>query len=101
MTIGNRYPTLARRWFALLVIVSVALVIVTFMSYAFQGDGPTTRILFLIGLGGENNVGAWWSGMLLLLASVFAFDGFLNGGKPKAERRAWLALAVALFMLSF
>src|SRR5690606_39238159 len=101
MTIGSRYPTLARRWFALLAIVSVSLVIVTFASYAFQGAGPATRILFLVGLGGETSIGAWWSGMLLLLASVVAFDGFLNCEKPRAERRAWLALAVALFMLSF
>jgi len=92
---------LCRRWFGIVVLVSGILTLVTFASYALQGSGGLSRLLFLIGLGGENNVGAWWSGMLLLLAAVFAFDGYANAGKHQAERHGWLALAGVLLILSF
>ena len=93
--------SLKRRWFALLTAVSVSLVLITGASYAFEGAGALSALLFLIGLGGENNVGAWWSGMLLLLAAVFAFDGYWCAHKSADERRAWLALAAVFVLLSF
>ena len=77
------------------------LLIVTLFSYALAGSGALSRLLFWLGLGGENNIGAWWSGMLLVLAAFFAFDGFFNPDKPLGERRGWLALGFALLFLSF
>lgn len=93
----------ADSWFRLLVFVSACLAGVTFLSYALQGSASPrlSQLLFLIGLGGENNVGAWWSGTLLLLASVFAFDGYASHRNSDAERRGWLTLALVLIMLSF
>ncbi len=91
----------ARPWFLVLVAVSALLLVVTFIAYALAGTGPSVRLLFWIGLGGENNIGAWWSGMLLVLAGFFAFDGFTNPDKPVEERRGWLSLGLALLLLSF
>jgi hypothetical protein len=60
-----------------------------------------SAVFFWLGLGGENNVGSWWSGMLLALAAVFALDGVLDSGKPRCERRGWCSLGLALLLLSF
>lgn len=91
-----RPDRLRRSWYACIVGVSVALVLVTFAAY-----GLDNQLLYLIGLGGENNIGAWWSGMLMLLAAVFAYDGYAARDKAARERRGWLALAVLLLVLSF
>jgi PAS domain S-box-containing protein len=93
---------LRRNWFAVLAICSLILVLITAASYAFQGVGGLfSSLLFFTGLGGENNIGAWWSGMLLLLSAAFAFDGYSCAAKPRAERNGWLALSIALALLSF
>jgi len=90
-----------RLWFHALIAVSVLLLIITQLSYALAGSGRLSLLLFWAGLGGENNLGAWWSGMLLVLAGVLAFDGFFNPDKPVHEQRGWLALGFALLLLSF
>ncbi len=90
-----------RRWFGALMTVSAALLIITFASYAVADHHWVGQILFWLGLGGENNVGAWWSGMLLALAALMAFDGFFDGSRRPVEQRGWLALAFALLLLSF
>jgi hypothetical protein len=90
-----------RWWFLILVAISALLLTVTFFSYAVPGPAMLSRVLFWVGLGGENNIGAWWSGMLLALAAFFSFDGFFNPDKPLGERRGWLALGLALLLLSF
>lgn len=91
---------LHKRWFSLLVIVSALLAIVTFASYALQGSGLLSKVLFRVGLGGENCVGAWWSGMLLL-GAVFSFDGPLLKDRSVQERRGWLMLGFILLCMSF
>jgi hypothetical protein len=90
-----------RFWFRMLIAISAFLLVVTLLSYALAGSGALSRLLFWLGLGGENNIGAWWSGMLLVLAAFFAFDGFFNSDKSLDERRGWLALGFALLLLSF
>jgi len=101
MTRPNAGALSQRPWFLTLIAVSALLLIITLFSYALAGQGMLSRLLFWLGLGGENNIGAWWSGMLLALAAFFAFDGFANPGKPPGERRGWLALGFALLLLSF
>jgi hypothetical protein len=88
-------------WFAALGAVSVLLLVATQLSYALVGHGLVSAALFWIGLGGENNIGSWWSGMLLALAAVFAFDGLFDSEKPRCERRGWCSLGLALLLLSF
>jgi hypothetical protein len=92
---------LAGQWLAILIVVSGIFVFVTFISFPLAGQGVSSRLLFWIGLAGENSVGAWWSGMLLLLAAFLAFDGFSNEHKAPLERRGWLALSGVLLILSF
>jgi hypothetical protein len=94
-------PDLTRRYMQLLVFVSVILSLVTFASYALQGHGILSAVLFLIGLGGENNIGSWWSGMLLLVGAVHAFDGYTHLDNAKSARKGWLTLALVLLLLSF
>lgn len=93
--------SLGRRWFSAIVAVSALFVLLTFLGFLVQGFGGPARPLFWLGLSGENNVGAWWSGMLLLLAAMLAFDGFASPTKRETERRGWLALSMLLLFLSF
>jgi hypothetical protein len=88
-------------WFAALVGVSALLLLVTQFSYAFARSGSISTVLFWLGLGGENNIGSWWSGMLLALGAVCAFDGAAGSTKPRYERRGWYSLGLALLLLSF
>ena len=90
-----------RLWFGGVIAVSAALLVITFASYPLVDHRSLARVLFWLGLGGEDNIGAWWSGMLLALAGFLAFDGFFDPNRPLAERRGWLALGFALLLLSF
>lgn len=101
MHAAGRAASVGRVWFSILVLGSAILVFVTFLSFALDGRGALSTLLYWIGLAGENNVGAWWSGMLLLLAAAFALDGAAARNMRRAERSAWLALAAALLILSF
>lgn len=49
----------------------------------------------------ENNFGAWWSGALLLLAAMHAFDGFRlwRNERPRVAR-GWAVLSLVLLILS-
>jgi len=101
MHAASRAASVGRAWFSILVLGSATLVFVTFLSYALDGHGAVSTLLYWIGLGGENNVGAWWSGMLLLLAAAFALDGAAARHASRRERSAWGAFAAALLVLSF
>jgi hypothetical protein len=90
-----------RAWFSILILGSAALIFVTFLAFALDLPEGGSRLLFWLALAGENNVGAWWSGMLLMLASVFALDGFAANRARPTERSGWLALAAVLLVLSF
>lgn len=93
--------SLLRLWFRTMVRVSLLLVLVTFASYALAKHGLLSSLLFWVGLGGENNLGAWWSGMLLLTGAVHAFDGFADTDNRPSARHGWLALSLMLLALSF
>jgi len=80
---------------------SLVLLLVTLISFPLAGNGWISRLLFQLGFAGENNVGAWWSGMLLFLAAVQAFDGSRRDDLPASGSRGWLMLSLILMMLSF
>jgi hypothetical protein len=87
-------------YFRLLTYGSVFLVLVTLISYPLQDRGTLSKILFQLGLSGENNIGSWWSGMLLLLGALHAFDGSLRDDATSSGRRGWLTLSLILTILS-
>lgn len=65
---------------------------------------PEPRVqamLHPMNLGVENNVAAWWSGMLLLIAGLHAFDGSRrqHGSQPTLVF-AWLVISAVLFFFS-
>ena len=92
-------PT-GRRLFNFLIAISIALVIVTIAAYVFRGRDLIPHLLRQFSLGTENNIGAWWSGALLLLGAVHCFDGYTAPAKSIQERRGWLTLAFILLCLS-
>jgi hypothetical protein len=81
--------------------ITLLLLAVTPVSYGLVGHGALSGILFLLGFGGDGNIGAWWSGMLFLLSAVFALDRSVDVQRTATERRGWAALAAALALLSF
>jgi hypothetical protein len=95
------FSLVARRWYAAVLVVSGILALITLVSFPLEHRGALSTLLFELGYAGENNVGAWWSGMLLLLGAVLATDGWLCEEKPRAQRRGWLALGGVLLILSF
>lgn len=98
----------ARAWLTGLATVSVVCLLVTMFRdqivSATGGLGQLFRALHLsrLGFGYESSVGAWWQGMLLLIASLHAFDGYLRhrGSEPRLAR-GWLLLAIVICSLSF
>jgi len=92
---------LFRSWFRAMVWISVVVVADTFASFAWAKHGLLSHFLFWVGLAGENNLGAWWSGMLLLIGALHAFDGFGNTDNLPSARRGWLVLSAILLALSF
>jgi hypothetical protein len=83
--------------------VGVNVVLLAFTCFRYDlGEGPgLIPRLYIFNLTSENNVAAWWSGALLLIASLHAFDGFKRWreSEPLAAR-GWLALSAVLLLLS-
>src|SRR3546814_15579677 len=59
------------------------------------------RYLLLFDLRAEDNVAAWWSGILLLLNAFHAYDGYALW-RERAPRmaRSWASLSLLLVILS-
>ena len=88
-------------WFGGIVLVNVALLVVTFFRYDFQHAGALGPFWQLFNLSSENNVAAWWSGMLLFFVALHSFDGFcLYRTERPAASRGWLALSLVFLALS-
>jgi hypothetical protein len=87
-------------WASVILAVSVLLLALTVVSPPLANRGLLSLVLFTLGLSGESNVGAWWSGMLFFVAGVFALDNAADPARAATERRGWAALAMALMLLS-
>jgi hypothetical protein len=99
--IQHSRPHLARVWLLGAVLVSLVLLVATcFRVEAWEGAGAVT-VLRAFDLGLESNVAAWWSGMLLLVAAVHAFDGYaLWRDRQPRVARGWATIAALLLLLS-
>jgi hypothetical protein len=84
--------SLRRQYFLALCAIS-AIILAT--TVAVRGFG-------LLNLAQENNIGAWWSGSLLFLAGVHAFDGYQRHQTAGAAKlaRGWLIISMLLIALS-
>lgn len=72
---GGLSSGLGRRWLIVASLVSMALVVATGGRTLLSGGSALHRALHPLDLSIENEIAAWWSGMLLLLASLHAYDG--------------------------
>ena len=90
----------ARGWFGAAVAMSVACLLATFFESTFAESG-VSRVLRSFSLRGEMTIGAWWSGMLLLVAAAHAADGyfFRRAAAPRLAY-AWAGLSAILVCLS-
>lgn len=79
-------------WLAL-VGLSVLCLAVTFLYEEIAtAQGPAKHAIELLrlhrfGFGGENSIGSWWAGTLLLLAGLHALDGFVRE-RHRADRKS-------------
>jgi hypothetical protein len=93
----------SRIWFRSLVGMAAVLVIYTMVFGSLVSRHATLdypNVIFFH-LGRENNLAAWFSGMLLLLGALNTFDGFVSArGKKNNVACAWLAIGGVLLFFS-
>lgn len=89
-----------RWWLLAIATTSVFMLLCTLLLPWLPGS--VVAVLRIFNLREESNLGALWSAMLLLLAAMHAFDGWLlHRGQHRSVARAWLLLSAALIALSF
>ncbi len=88
-------------WFYGIVAISVLILIVTLFRFEVREATGIVRLLRSLSIVGENNIAAWWSGILLLIGGIHAFDGYvlLRQREPRAAR-AWASISIILVILS-
>lgn len=89
-----------RFWFASSIAISTACLIATLFHIELDASPSIPHLLRSLELTGENSVGAWWSGMLLLLAAVHMTDGFMGNRERPRIALGWLAVASVMLLLS-
>lgn len=92
-------------WFGTIVAVCLFLLLMTFITWSdFFIDAIPFDIQFLwkFNLGIEGNFAALWSGVLLFLPALHAFDGWSeHRSSQPALARAWVSIGLVLMALSF
>jgi hypothetical protein len=98
-----RAPSLSPRlyWLALCAVSAVVALLSVAQSFFPNLSPRVVGLLYRVTLASENTVGAWWSGMLLLLGALHFADGyFCNRAQAPRLAWAWLILASVLLALS-
>jgi len=90
----------SRWWFPAALLMSAACVAVTLLAGDMANIGYVMRRLGTFSLSGENSIGAWWSGTLLLIIGLHAFDGFFRYRSTPRIARAWLVLGIVMSFLA-
>lgn len=89
-----------RIWLGSAILGSLVLLLGTGVKFWVDAD-PWETLLLPLNLGGENTIAAWWSGMLLFVASVHAYDGARRTALDQPEAAgAWRIIAALLLFLS-
>lgn len=88
-------------WFYGATLFSVLLLAATALNVLGAASGFAALLLGRFSLTGENNAAAWWSGMLLAVVSLHAYDARarLRQRQPGAAR-GWALIAAVLLFLS-
>src|SRR5688572_30463855 len=80
--------------------ISVWCLLITFIAPDLGRYGLVISKLATFGVGGENSLGAWWSGMLLLIVGIHSLDGFYRHRDRRRIAYAWLCLGLLMCLLS-
>lgn len=92
---------LVSHWFGVAVAGSLFFAMLLLLPRSINDLPVFSWFFHLLLLNDENNVAVWWSGALLAVAAIHAFDGhaLLRDSEPRAAR-GWAALAIILVILS-
>ena len=95
----NNGQRLLELWYWTALIVSVIFVLAIPVSWYFPDFVP--GIVGRMNLGSENNLGAWWSGVLLFMLACHSYDaGAAAYDRAPKVARAWMIIAAILLFLS-
>jgi len=95
----NNGQRLLKLWYWTALIVSVIFVLAIPVSWYFPDFVP--GIVGRMNLGIENNLGAWWSGVLLFMLACHSYDaGAAEYDRAPRIARAWMIIAAILLFLS-
>ncbi|HEU0022240.1 MAG TPA: hypothetical protein VFR55_11295 [Dehalococcoidia bacterium] len=88
-------------WFWGILAICCALVVITLFQFEVRASTGIVQFLSRFVLTEENNFGAWWSGLLLFVIGIHAFDGYqlYRLHQPDAAR-GWLLISIIMIILS-
>ena len=88
-------------WYWGILAICCALVVITLFQFEVSASTGVVQFLSRFVLTEENNFGAWWSGALLFVVAIHAFDGYMlhRLHQPNAAR-GWLLISIILIILS-
>jgi len=96
---GDRVRHALAMWFWGAVLISAAFVLA--VGVRFAAPHFLSGLMSRIQLTSENNVAAWWSGILLLMLAVHAYDvGVAERARSASVAGAWTILAAILLFFS-
>lgn len=96
---GDRVRRALALWFWAAVVISAAFVLA--VGIRFAAPHFMSSVFSRIQLTSENNVAAWWSGVLLLMLAVHAYDvGMAERARSATVAGAWAILSGILLFFS-
>lgn len=88
-------------WLALCAVSAVIALLSVAQSFIPDLSPRMVGLLYRVTLASENTVGAWWSGVLLLIGALHFADGYFDNRAHEPRLAwAWLILASVLLALS-